>query len=370
MLPAKVERLSPDSALVDFSWLLLVGALTASVANILAGALSDRLVARGGTRRPLVVAGLMGLFASGAGFLMATSFGGLLFAMILFQFALNAMFAPIVALLADAIPHARKGWTAGWLNLALPFGSFAMGVAGLLLGSLDFAAFLTLPIIVVFMCAPLLARWPAMPSSGTHEKLRYAPAPKGRRTDFVLAWIARFAMQLGGAVMFGYFFFVVRDLLGSEATTASDATRLTFLAAPPAAVATLVLGRLSDRRWGRRPPLVFAALVAAVALGMIASGPGPGLAVAGYTLFLTSLTLFLALDQALVAELVTGMEDRGKRLGWMNLTNTLPAILVPATSLVLLTGEPGSTLLTQLLVGCALAAVVAALTIARIRTVR
>ena len=75
------------------------------------------------------------------------------------------------------------------------------------------------------------------------------------------------------------------------------------------------------------------ALCAALALLVLAAEPVWVIFVIAYGLFHLGLTGFLAVDTALVAQLLAGNPRRGMFLGLMNLTNTLPAIIVPAIAL-------------------------------------
>ena len=64
------------------------------------------------------------------------------------------------------------------------------------------------------------------------------------------------------------------------------------------------------------------------------------LVVMAYALFAIGLAGFLAVDSALVAQLISASARRATLLGVMNLTNTLPGILAPLVTLAVI-GDGG-----------------------------
>lgn len=64
LLPRRTNTLFGPDAASALSWLLLAGAVTASIANIAAGFLGDRWVKHRGSRRSLIGVGLAALICS------------------------------------------------------------------------------------------------------------------------------------------------------------------------------------------------------------------------------------------------------------------------------------------------------------------
>lgn len=87
----------------------------------------------------------------------------------------------------------------------------------------------------------------------------------------------------------------------------------------------------------------------------------------GYGLFQAGLIAYLALDAALVAQLLHGHARPGEVLGYMNLANTAPSILVPLIVLMV-SGGTADALWRPGFTAAAVCCVVAALLVARIRT--
>ena len=79
--------------------------------------------------------------------------------------------------------------------------------------------------------------------------------------------------------------------------------------------------------------MIAASIAMAAAFSILALQAG-GLALIGaYVLFHAGLTAFLSVDSAMVTQLIGDSPRRGELLGFMNLTNTLPAIIVPSITL-------------------------------------
>jgi MFS family permease len=87
-------------------------------------------------------------------------------------------------------------------------------------------------------------------------------------------------------------------------------------------------------------------------------------AIAGYALFSCATAIFLSLHNAYAMQLLPSPARRGRDMGLMNLTNTLPAFISPALAMWLVPGRGFGLLL--IVLACAL--VVAAICVALVRT--
>jgi MFS family permease len=214
----------------------------------------------------------------------------------------------------------------------------------------------------------VLDAWPF--GAVAHRPLVAAPAQamtRSARMDFARMWAARLALQIGAMVVIGYFYLYLTTRLGPVQATGRMAT-LAILAMATSFVSALAAGHWSDRSGRRRPPMIAAALAAAVGLALLALDPPWPLLLAGYLLFHLGLTAFLSVDAAMVALLLFSSDRRGEMLGYLNLTNTLPSIIVPALGVGAL-WSPGATSWGFIFAGTALLGLVAAFLILRVRTI-
>ncbi|WP_404368789.1 MFS transporter [Sphingomonas sp. MMS24-J45] len=391
ILPQKVAAL-PDlqghSGVTGLSWILVAGGAAAGGGNIVAGVISDAWFRRTRNRRRLIAVGVITVAATLAAIAGARAFWEILLSILAFQLALNLMLSPLVALMVDYVPDRQKGRMAGWLGLALPFGSLmvtALTIVARRVPGMDQTGALIMIIGTLLMLVmPLILLWPVPalipPQSAVDAVIpgeRSGKSPVWRRTvlhDFALAWTARLLVQFAAAAIIPYLYFYVADVVrpvgGARAIGAAVGV-LAFAFASLSIVGALSIGWLSDRFGRRRLPLATAALLVAISMATLSIAPGWPITVAAYGSFSAGLAGFLAIDSALVAQLVAVNTRRATLLGVMNLTNTLPAILAPAMALVVIGEGRGAVVpLVFVMQVAAAGALVAALCASRIRTLR
>lgn len=369
-LPQRMAQLAPDDSVRMLSWALLLGAIAASLANILAGAISDRMIARRGSRMPLIAAGLAATMLSFVALAFAASAEHLIAAFLAFQLAFNVLFAPMAALITDHVADRHKGRVFGLLGLALPLSQAALFL--IVQAGIDALPLrLGLVAIVALACfAPLvwLAPFPAVGDPESSPVSVPGTGVIGR--DFALAWFARLFVQCGSVAVGSYLFVhLVRRVAADPTLLSADAwtSRLALLSAVIGLGTGMVLGAASDRTGRRRPFLSLTALCSSAGCAALAFGQDPALITGGAALFALGLAGFLTVDGAMVAQLVGTTANRGAALGIMNLTNTVSGILVPGASLALDSSVPVHT---NLLFGMmAAAALAAAGLVLRIRSV-
>lgn len=326
LVPMKVEAVSPDGRIALLSLVAVLGAATASLANILFGWLSDRSQRAGRGRRGWMAIGLAGVAASYATIGMAATPMTLVAAILFFQFAVNALLAPLMAIMAEEIPDAKRGLTGGLIALGNPAASALSTwlVGAPLLGE---QGRLAVVVIVVLLCAlPLLLvdAGSAMPG----ERVAATGARPPRR-DFVIAGLARLCIQVAAVVTQVYLLYYFETIV--PAADYADLPRwvgqvFTFAFVLPLPIA-LLLGRLADRIERRRYILSMAALVAALGLLAMAAADSRQAAAAAFILYTAGSSVFVALHVGLSFQLLPDPRHRGRDLGLFNLTNTLPTII-------------------------------------------
>ncbi|GGD84835.1 hypothetical protein GCM10011515_00700 [Tsuneonella deserti] len=378
LLPRRVEAIAGPQSAIVLSWLLLGGAIVASVAHVAGGYLGDRWFAAYGDRRGIIAFGVMALFASFVILGLADTVPRLAGALVFFQFALNLTFAPLGTLLADYTPDASKGTVAGMLNAALPLSSAATALLAWQFPQAPPSAFIANGILAAASIAPLLLLWNFRPAPGESSDL---PCPTGGSAlsigrDFALAWMARFLVQLGSAFVIGFLFLLISHNVQSDGNwaggrSASGAIAVLSLAASAVAiVGAVAAGRLSDRIGARRWPLAVAAAGVATCLALLGAGTAWPVFLGAYALFQLALSGFLAIDLALVAQLIGPSSRRGALLGLMNLANTIPAVVAPAIALASLRMDMTGSRIELFFSGSAVAALLSAGLILAIRRVR
>jgi len=376
ILPLKAGQISPDSKLQLLSLALLCGAITASLANITAGWLSDRMFARHGSRIAQIALSLTAVLVALFAFSRASSPVSLIAAIAFFQLSLNFLFSPLGALLADKVPHHAKGRTSALLNLGMPIGTLMIAALTLPFFETENERLLALGSVILLFISPLIFIARTQPNldhkqADTDQSILSATTST---KDLFWAWIARFSVQISGAVIFGYILFFLQDVIsqtdGLAENSADQALGQMSLAATPVAIIVgLSVGYLSDRLRSRKAFLLIAALMIAISLSVMVMWPYWRPTFAAYVVFSAGLTAYLTIDAAIVTQLLARSAARAKTLGIMNLTNTLPAILAPGLALALNSSSLSQSELIPLMQFAAGLAFLGAFAASRIRSV-
>ncbi|MDX5984386.1 MFS transporter [Sphingomonas echinoides] len=336
-LPMKVEAVAGVDRLNLFTLVALIGTLAAIGANLGFGWLSDRSVARGHGRRRWLLLGIVGLALSYALFARATSPLGVLLAVVAVQCAANAVLAPLLALMADEIPDAQKGFTGGLLALANPIGAATAWALVKLPGLSETGRLCLLSLAIALLIVPLAF------STARRLPTHAAPIPRAvARRNLAVAWIARLLLQSAGNGLTLYLYYYFADLPPRQAAidAADFVSRTLVLAYLLPLPCTLLLGRLSDRIGRRKPFLLGAAAVTAGGLAVMALAATRPVAVAGFLVYGVGAQVFMALHGAFWMQELPSERHRGRDLGILNLTNTLPALI--GTAVAWLAAMPGS----------------------------
>jgi len=371
LVPLQAQMLAPENKIGLLSMVALWGALIASVANMTFGWASDRTRHRSGRRRPWIAAGLVGVMLAYGVIARASDPAGLIVGVILFQLAFNMMFAPLTAVLADRVPHSRKGRVAAFLGLGAPLGA----ASGILITAPmlpDFSArIVVLGVIVVACLTPFILtyREPRTVILPTRRSWTLPPLS----ADYGFAWLSRFCLQIAASVVNAYMLFYLADharyaeqFPGS--TVESGLARLITLSTVLVVASGFLGGLASDRLNRRKIFILFAALLMAGGLTVFAvwpSWPGPLL---GYCFYGIGFGLYTTVDAALVAQVLPSRRNAARDLGIMNLTNTIPAVLAPLLALVAL--GPDRQAWPNLMGAAAIIALLGGLVVLGIRRVR
>ncbi len=363
LLPVMVTAMVGDRDVTWLSYATFIGAIAASLANIGFGWLSDRT----GMRRPWIVAGLILSSAMLILFGKVDSIGWLIGLLFLWQIGLNMMLSPLSAWAGDNVPDAQKGLLGGMLAFAPAAGAVSAtlvtipGLAGpegrlWLVAAIVVAC--VLPALVVGRPRPfpeLMQENP--PEPGARETPHLTP-----RLKIVRMWLARLLIQISEAALFAFLYFWFRSVDPSmtDARVAQIFSIILLVSVPLA----LVIGHLADRY--RRPflPLVGMAIIAAFGLVLMALSGSLASAIAGYVVFGVSASIFLSLHTGQTLRVLPRPRNRGRDLGFFNLTNTSPSLVMPWLTLGLVPtfGFAG---LFFALAGCAAIAAILLVTLTR-----
>ena len=190
-----------------------------------------------------------------------------------------------------------------------------------------------------------------------------------RNPDFAWAFTSRFLFVLAYAFLVTYQAYYLLDHLGS---TEADVPQQVFLGTLVQSVvlvaASLLGGRLSDWTGRRKVFVVTASVIYGVALFVIAAAVSFNGFLVGMALGGLGFGLYMAVDLALVVDVLPDPDTAAKDLGVLNIAGALPSAIAPAIAPVILAVGGGSYGVLYAVAGvCALAAAAAIIPVTRVR---
>jgi MFS family permease len=330
LLPVRVQTVSAGDEISTLAYAAFAGAIAASLANIGFGWLSDRTQ----RRTPWIIGGLMLSGSLLVAMREAEDSISLIGLIVVWQIALNMMLAPLAAWAGDCVPDRQKGLLGGLLSFSPALGA----LSGALVTWPGFAGpdtRLVLVALMVFaMVVPVLVlgRPRAMPQLMVVDReVRERPRRTSRKVASM--WLARLLVQIAEAALFAYLLYWLQSI---EEGFGDNDTATIFAAVLAVSVPLAMLaGRWSDR--SNRPirPLVICAGLGALGLLIMAFSVDLVTGFAGYAVFGLAMGVFLSLHSSQILRILPRPQTRGRDLGFFNLTNTVPSLVMPWLTLAL-----------------------------------
>jgi MFS family permease len=339
LLAQQAEALNPAHKEATLSLVTGVGAAVSTVLNPLWGAFSDRTVLRVGRRLPWVLGGLVGgvvamVVLSGAGSVWVMVAGWALA-----QASLNAMLAALTATVPDQVPSRTRGAVGGWLAIAQTVGVVAGSGIAAATGSIAVGYLATAVVLVVLALPYLLDSRDLALDPAAREPFALGPFVRSfwisprEHPDFAWAWVTRFLMNLGNALVILYLLYYLKDAVDLSDSEAEDGVFVLTAAYGVCTVLTAVVGGIWSDRLGRRKIFVIVSgLVAASGLLLLAFVTTWAGAVAGAVILGIGFGIYTAVDFAMITEVLPSADDRAKDLGVINIANALPQVLAPVVA--------------------------------------
>ena len=379
LLPAQVEgQLSATSwvdKVVAFGIVSGIAGAFALIAFPLTGALSDRTTSRFGRRRPWILGGAM-LFAVAVALVLLGVQQSLVGIGVFWSLALIGfcvLTAALTAVISDQVPVGQRGFVSGWISAPQAIGTILGVLLVVVLTLSQVVGYTLVAVILVLLVLPFVLRIPDAvlpPSARSPLTLRRLVAglwisPR-QYPDFGWTLTSRVLVNFGNA--FGTSLLLYFLLDGLKVEHAEDVLLMLILIYMVFVVlASLVLGRLSDRL-GRRKVFVFvAAALQGIAALLLAFVPVLGVALVAAGILGLGYGCFLSVDQALATQVLPDAHTRGKDLGIMNIATAVPQAIAPLIGAFVVAALAG---FQGLFVLSAIAALLGALAVLPIRSVR
>ncbi|GGJ12428.1 hypothetical protein GCM10010885_22260 [Alicyclobacillus cellulosilyticus] len=326
VVPAALRSLAGGRHTQLLGLLAAASSFVSMVVPVVTGYASDAVKARGGSRRPFILAGgllnALGLFAMYASPQLALWIGAF-FVSFLGQGITSAGYQ---ALWSDVVPAEARGVAAGGQGAATLLGN----IGGLVLAGILGPRTVILWMALAMLCGMAVTLYVREPRAAHGATAADPPAKRARRPrdrDFIRVFLSQAFVTFGMTLLMTFVMYYFSDVLRVRNPVASTSGVAT-LALAGAVAASVGMGRLSDRvprRWvvaGSCLPMAFAAAgfaflqrpawlyVFAVSFGL------------GYGAFLST-------GWALTVDVLPDRRRTARDLGVWGVASTLPAVIAP-----------------------------------------
>jgi len=373
----KVQSLvpGPDVA-ATLGTVISMGAFAALLFDPVFGRLSDRTVGRFGRRRPWLVAGALGLLACLAVIATAPNAVVLGIGWFFAQALGNAAVAAHTATLADQVPQWQRGKVSGMIGIASQAASLGAAYSASLFGQNMLLLFLVpgvLALVLVLVFAFVLPDRPMerRPASegGLRTALKTFWVNPRKNPDFAFAWVSRFLVVLAMFMFVTFRLLYLQQDLGLSKQDAAGALATGVLIYTLALVtAGQIAGWISDRLGRRKVFIWTSAIIFGIGTWMLTAADSTSGFYWAELVIGIGFGIYIAVDLALVIDVLPNPDDTAKDLGVFNIAMTGPQTLAPAVSAALVTMGGGRyDLLLAVAAGIAL---LGALTILPVKKVR
>jgi MFS family permease len=347
-----------------------VGALVAIIVNPLAGALSDRtrlrLFGRSyGRRHCWTVGGGAITMVSLLGLAVAPNLTAVTVGWAGAQLGLNIMLATLTAAVPDRVPVTQRGLVSGWIGMPQALGLVVGAILVTTVVTTTGPGYLLMTVAMIVLVLPFVLVTPDDPLGG-------GPAPRTRwkldlrdNPDFAWAWGTRFLVQLGNALGTLYLLYFLTDAV--KVADPDSGLLILILLYTVGMIATAMLGGwLSDRIGRRKIFVIWSGILIAVAATLLGVWPYWSVSMVAAVLFGAGYGVYLAVDTALITQVLPAASDRAKDLGVINIATAAPQVLGPAMAAPIVTHLGGYPALFGL---TALVTVLGAVAVVRIKSV-
>jgi MFS family permease len=308
------------------------------------GSISDYAVTRWGRRKPFIVAGSLLDVVFLAGIAWSNTLLILVAFMTLLSFSTNIARGPFQGYVPDLVAEEQVGMASAMVGLMQVAGNIA-GVAlislGAMLESRPLAVLAVAVVELVAMAAVVVQVGNGLPPKPREGRPWRSIALETWGTDILrersYVWLvtSRLFFLMAGGIMFALPQAYLKLVFGyTEAQT--GATMMVMLATIAlASLAGIVpASRLSDRI-GRKPVIYASCGLGAMGVGLAAAAPSVPVAVAGAALFGVASGIFIAVDWALMTDIIP-RASAGRFMGLSNVaTGSAPLLAGVVGGLVL-----------------------------------
>jgi MFS family permease len=322
VIPQRTDALNPEMQGLLTAVIIAAGAIAPIIIQPTIGVISDYTVTRWGRRKPYIVIGTLLDVVFLAALAFSNDFLGMLAFYFLLQLSSNFAQGPFQGYVPDLVPARQVGTASGLMGLMLVLGTI-VGV-----GIATFGGAASVPAVVALGLVELVTM--VVLVSTVHEGSAAPARTRPWREIALSAWARDILAEtnvlwllvvrllfLGAynATVIAVPYFERSHGLGDRA--ANETVLIgTVIVGVCTGLAAIPGGRLSDR-YGRRPVIWGAGLIAGAGLLGVALAPSPELAIAAFVPFGIGMGTFLSADWALMSDVIP-KHTSGRYMGILN----------------------------------------------------
>lgn len=349
LLPQQSEQLAKGDKELVLGLVMAAGAVVALVVNPVIGLLSDRTCSRFGRRHPWTVAGALVAAAGLLVLAIAPDIAVMILGWCLVQAGLNGMLATLMAALADRVPVIQRAQVGGLVGIAQMLGTVLGALIVDVIGGLPLAYCACAGIVLLGAAAFTLrtpdARLPEAyrPTGRLKEVLRELWVSPRRHPDFAWAWGCHFMINLGNGLGTLYLLFFLKDEVHYP-DPENGLLIMMGLYGAALVLGAIVAGHFSDASGRRKPYVLMASAVMAIAALLLVIWQTWPVALIASPLLGVGFGMYMAVALAMLTQVLPQAKDRAKDLGVINIASSLPQVIAPLLTAVILAtlgGYPG-----------------------------
>jgi MFS family permease len=333
-----LELVGRADAISSFSRLAAAGALIATIVQIVAGLISDRVRRRSGNRIPFYLGGTALAIPALFWFYIAPTFAQLILAFLALQFAMNVAGGPYQAVIPDFVAPNRRGGAASWMAAYQSLGNALGLIAAFAIRDAHLVA-LALAAPFAGTCAVTVAAVRGRSAAGTAEAL--PPRLRGLGGPLGALLVSRGLINIGFFTLLDFLLFYVERSLGVPDAQLKLYTGTMFLGFTLAAVPGAIVAARPTDRYDKRIAVSVSVTVVICALALLAATPWIPLAYGAAALAGLGWGAFVTADWALAAALLP-QDEMATAMGIWNAATALPQVVAPLVTAPLVTSLDAS----------------------------
>ena len=342
LLPVQISAIGVSSKETALGWVTGLGALVAIIANPVSGAFSDRtrLRIRGrayGRRHAWTLGGAAISVLSLLALANVHTIAGVAIGWAGAQLGLNIMLATLSAAVPDRVPVDQRGLVSGWIGMPQALGLVLGAVLATAVFTGNSAGYIAMAAALAILAVPFALLTPddPLPPSVRIDKTSWRIDIKSH-PDFAWAFATRFLVQLGNALGTLYLLYFLTDRV--KLADPETGLLIMILLYTLGMVATAVFGgRRSDASGRRKVFVVWSGVVIAIAALVLAIWPTWPASLVASVLLGAGYGVYLAVDTALITQVLPAATHRAKDLGVINIASAAPQVLGPALAAPMVT---------------------------------